>query len=551
MSTYTELVNRAEAAALAAEQSASNTSNDKTTVQGYLTRMEAIVASSSTISDPVISVNTSTGVVTATCTASAGNVLQNATKTGTLTLSTVPNINLDPAIIKDGETILGVLGTYQGTSGQGGSGSSSIYRCTEVLDDGSYSDFLVSGSNHPDYNFDGQYTPYGGTLRVNGKPVYKAIVDGVNTFMVYTGYDWVITQEWDEEYPDEAYGVYTKSGDNPTGTYQSESIINEEAEGFDWEDESTWVYGSCTVTEQRTQATRTPSWSGKLGTAGANGYTFANTVTTNLPINPAFVPEIGRTYTDTGFPVQVPIAGVESRQDDCILYVPFKGSVEPLVGSLERTIGSGGITFPSITFGQTTRQVMQTTGNCWFIYNMIRPNISPVTVAIFTKADIAGMSNENFHYLFKLWTDKSSGNGPGVYTSPTTWLVGGRNHPSVVNEWTSVIMIYGGINQTSVYINGTPIEYDITGNIPIHSFRSSMRQYGNELAQPICSLGGESNTQFMDEYDEEGAYSVAEWAALQAKPLFQGQICDFGIWAREWTKTEIEAHAAKAATMRA
>ncbi len=69
MSTYIELVNRAEAAALAAEQSALNTTNNKNTVQGYLTRMEEIVSS------------------------------------------------VDPAIIKEGETLFGKTGTFKGGGG--------------------------------------------------------------------------------------------------------------------------------------------------------------------------------------------------------------------------------------------------------------------------------------------------------------------------------------------------------------------------------------------------------------------------------------------------
>ena len=558
MSTYIELVNRAEAAALSAEQSAQNTATDKSTIQGYLTRMEGLLNNASTITDPSISVNVLTGVVTASCTASTGNVLQSVTKSNTLNLQTVQNINLDPSIIKNGETVLGVTGTYQG-SGGGGQSAMQVYLCTEVLDDGSYSYLSVSGCNHPDYQYDGTYLPYG-TTKVNGEQVYRCNFgtseDPSYVYLYYNGYEWGLSDEWDDEYPGEGYFAYVLNWDGPTGTYQSESVVNEDEDGFDWDDESTWVYASCTVTEARSQATRTPSWSGKLGTAGANGYTFASTVTTGLVINSAYTPEVGQTYTSDGYPIQVPIAGITGRQDDCMLYVPLNGSVTPIIGELGQTFGDGnnaGITFPTITYGQTTRQVMQTTGNTWFIYNMIRRNIAPITVALLTKPDPESMDNDNRYTLVSLWTDKGNSGGPAICTdesvSNRTWHYDGSNRPIVQNRWTSVVMVYGGVNQTSIYIDGVRVENDITGSRPINAFRTFMNQYGNETAKPICSLGGPSNNGFLEDRYEN--YSISDWAVLSTNPIYKGQICEFGIWAREWTKDEIAAHAAIAVSMRA
>lgn len=118
MSTYNELVSRAEAAAQSAAISEKNVSDNKVLVEGMVSQMESALTPTA-LSDISISVNAGTGVISANCSASSGYVSSATSKTAELNISGVAGTNLVAGNIKSGVTILGVTGSYEGDGGGG------------------------------------------------------------------------------------------------------------------------------------------------------------------------------------------------------------------------------------------------------------------------------------------------------------------------------------------------------------------------------------------------------------------------------------------------
>lgn len=123
MPTNAELVTRAETAAQTATDKAAQVAADKVTVQGYYSQITGMLNNTITLPNPTITVNVSTGVITAEYTPSVGTNASAATKSGTLTISSVSGTNLTAGNIKSGVTILGVTGNYEGAGGTDTSGA--------------------------------------------------------------------------------------------------------------------------------------------------------------------------------------------------------------------------------------------------------------------------------------------------------------------------------------------------------------------------------------------------------------------------------------------
>ena len=192
MSTYMELVNRAEAAALAAEQSALNTANNKTIVQGLLGQMQGIVANTATLPVPSIQVDPSTGIVTASYTATAGNVLSSTQRIGTLDISSLLGIefykcaSVDTtnhtwtgykAVLTDGSYIFEVTATTGLTYGSAYTPSvDGIYNDgASIKVEKMYIDPLAAIYLYEPFTEQQLAAETGQTMTVTGTPVYETI----------------------------------------------------------------------------------------------------------------------------------------------------------------------------------------------------------------------------------------------------------------------------------------------------------------------------------------------------------------------------------------
>lgn len=231
MATYQELVTRAETAAASAAQSASNTAADKLTVQGYVDRITGLLNNASTLTTPTITVDPQTGRISVSCSASVGNVASSTIKTNTLLLSEVAGNNLDPAIIKDGETIFGVTGSYQGSGGSYGSGNAVVITqfIPERAEFTAPSSFVVSGFSGDYESWNGTYSVTAGTEHMQSLArIYKMSNENKYLIGFYDEYD-VGGNVWGFSTSPSTTSVYSCVAAMPADTPASGSWMNYDA----------------------------------------------------------------------------------------------------------------------------------------------------------------------------------------------------------------------------------------------------------------------------------------------------------------------------------
>ncbi|MBR1988413.1 MAG: LamG domain-containing protein [Clostridia bacterium] len=340
MATYQELVTRAETAAASAAQSASNTAADKLTVQGYVDRITGLLNNASTLTTPTITVDPQTGRISVSCSASVGNVASSTIKTNTLLLTEVAGNNLDPAIIKDGETIFGVTGSYQGSGGTG------IIDCVKIDQYQKYvppftapSQIIVSGlttiGDPNDFGvdlsmFNGTYEPTSDTLLESG---YNRLYKSTSGEYYLKGFD-ASTIEFSE---------------TPSGWYfvtSPTAYIGYESAGFEGSTITSGTvtinsssYGSttCSMTVSTSNYGQNLILSGKLVTSldeSKRHWKLSDSVSNFTTFD--FTPSVGKIYIAKGGrvcgnPIDTYTTGYPERaiDDNTILYLPF-GS-EPLL----------------------------------------------------------------------------------------------------------------------------------------------------------------------------------------------------------------------------
>lgn len=277
MSTYIELVNRAEAAASAAEQSALNTANNKTIVQGLLTRMQGVVANTATLPIPSIQVNPSTGIVTAEYTATAGNVLSSTQRIGTLDISSL-------------------LDSGQGTITE-------FYKCASVSGPYTETYYAVSGAGMQAVN--GNYTDTGTTS--GGKPVYSYTNSGTTYYLFYDS-------GW------ETWFIHTSTS---FSDYAMDECLYYKS---DWEE--SWYTGgggsggSPSVTLTTVTHDLPKTWTGYKAVFDAvtGTYSFESTATTGLTWT-TVKPQVGKIYSGD---LKVIVSSLDTGMpDDPVFYAPL------------------------------------------------------------------------------------------------------------------------------------------------------------------------------------------------------------------------------------
>lgn len=111
--TYEQLVTRAEEAAARAKASANQTIENREIMEELAKNIQDALdgeLQATTLPDPIIDADFESGIITSEYTVEPGTVLMSTTKSSSLDIRE----NIDASIIKNGETIFGVTGTYEG-----------------------------------------------------------------------------------------------------------------------------------------------------------------------------------------------------------------------------------------------------------------------------------------------------------------------------------------------------------------------------------------------------------------------------------------------------
>lgn len=421
MSTYIELVNRAEAAANAAAQSALSTANNKTIVQGLLERMQGIVGNAASLPIPTIQVDPSTGIVTAEYTATAGNVLSRTQRIGTLDISSLL------------------------VSGQGI--TTKFYKCASVSVPYTESHYVVTGSGTNEVN--GDYHPSENTY--DGYPIYTC---GDAAMFYSNDYEsWFITLELQNATEQDPFAF---------SLFQSQQITGQ------WET-TNGTDPAPTVSLETTEHNSAKTWTGykavKDSTTGI--YRFETTATSGLTYGNGITPQVGGVYNADATIAATLYQGDSLNIPDLVFYAPLSEAAayavtgQAISGSADAYAIVQGV--PCARFSSSTSYLSASDsalphGNipvavsCWLNYSVVPSDFS----AILTYGN-----NQSFGQTiaFTDWNSVlfSGTNGVNALTDVT---------PSI-GTWYHFLSVYDGNGTITNYVNGIVSGQPLSSNLNI------------------------------------------------------------------------------------